>query len=196
MKTDIIDILYIELAELLELTEIQKLLETPPNDELGDFALPCFVLAKKLRRSPKQIAEELATKLGARKEFAKLEANSGYLNIFLDRRWIIEQVLSASLEDGFGKGDEALKTVVEYCSPNTNKPLHLGHLRNMAIGESISRIFKYAGHDVMKACIFNDRGVHICKSMLSYQDFGNNTTPEDENIKPDHFVGEDEWLGI
>lgn len=190
MKTDIIDILHIELAELLELTEIHKLLETPPNDELGDFALPCFVLAKKLRRSPKQIAEELATKLGARKEFAKLEANSGYLNIFLDRRWIIEQVLSASLEDGFGKGDEALKTVVEYCSPNTNKPLHLGHLRNMAIGESISRIFKYAGHDVMKACIFNDRGVHICKSMLSYQDFGNNTTPEDENIKPDHFVGD------
>lgn len=190
MKTDIIDILHRELSELLELTEIQKLLETPPNDELGDFALPCFVLAKKLRRSPKQIAEELATKLGARKEFAKLEANSGYLNIFLDRKWIIEQVLSASLEDGFGRGEEELKTVVEYCSPNTNKPLHLGHLRNMAIGESISRIFKYAGHDVMKACIYNDRGVHICKSMLSYQDFGNNTTPEEENIKSDHFVGE------
>lgn len=190
MKTDIIKILHRELSELFELTEIQKLLETPPNDELGDFALPCFVLAKKLRRSPKQIAEELATKLGVRQEFAKLEANSGYLNIFLDRKWIIEQVLPASLEDGFGRGAEGLKTVVEYCSPNTNKPLHLGHLRNMAIGESMSRIFKYAGHDVMKACIYNDRGVHICKSMLSYQDFGNNSTPEEANIKPDHFVGE------
>ena len=157
---------------------------------LGDFALPCFVLAKKLRRSPKQIAEELASKLEAREEFAKLEANSGYLNIFLDRKWIVEQVLSASLKPGFGKGTERSKTVVEYCSPNTNKPLHLGHLRNMAIGESISRILKYAGHDVLKTCIYNDRGVHMCKSMLSYQDFGNGTTPEEESMKSDHFVGE------
>lgn len=190
MKKQIIEILHKELAELLDLAEIQKLLETPPNDELGDFALPCFVLAKKLRRSPKQIAEELASKLEAREEFAKLEANSGYLNIFLDRKWIVEQVLSASLKPGFGKGTERSKTVVEYCSPNTNKPLHLGHLRNMAIGESISRILKYAGHDVLKTCIYNDRGVHICKSMLSYQDFGNGTTPEEESMKSDHFVGE------
>jgi arginyl-tRNA synthetase len=190
MKKLIIEILHKELSDLLDVEEIKKLIETPPNDEMGDFALPCFVLAKKLRKSPKIIAEDIADKLGTKEQFAKVEAVSGYLNIFVDRKWIVEQVLSDSLKEEFGKGSESTKTVVEYCSPNTNKPLHLGHLRNMAIGESVSRILKYAGNDVKKTCIFNDRGVHICKSMLSYKDFGNGTTPEKENIKSDHFVGD------
>ena len=189
MKNKIIQILYTELSEYFDLDELKKALETPPNDEMGDFALPCFSLAKKQRKSPKLIAEELVLRFQAKEEFSTVEAVSGYLNFFLERKWVIDQVLHNSLQDNYGRGYDKLRTVVEYCSPNTNKPLHLGHLRNMAIGESISRILKYGGQDVNKTCIFNDRGVHICKSMLSYRDFGNGETPETSNIKSDHFVG-------
>jgi len=190
MKNNIIRILYTELSDYFDLVELKKVLETPPNDEMGDFALPCFSLAKELRKSPKLIAEELFLKFQDKDEFDKVEAVSGYLNFFLERSWIITQVLSNSLQSGYGRGNNKINTVVEYCSPNTNKPLHLGHLRNMAIGESISRILNYGGQNVSKTCIFNDRGVHICKSMLSYRDFGNGNTPESANIKSDHFVGD------
>ncbi|PID27697.1 MAG: arginine--tRNA ligase [Candidatus Cloacimonadota bacterium] len=190
MKTDTVNILYKELSEFLEIEEIKKLIEIPPNEEMGDFALPCFVLAKKLRKNPKLIAEDLVSKLSDNEYFTKVEAVSGYLNLFVNRKILTEKVLTESLKEGYGKGNEKSVTVVEYCSPNTNKPLHLGHLRNMAIGESVSRILQYAGHDVKKTCIFNDRGVHICKSMLSYRDFGKGSSPESENIKSDHFVGD------
>ena len=80
--------------------------------------------------------------------------------------------------------------MIEFSSPNTNKPLHLGHLRNDALGESISRILKFCGADVFKVNIINDRGVHICKSMIAYQKFGEGKTPESENIKSDRFVGD------
>ena len=190
MKNKIIQILYTELSEFFEFEEIKKVLEIPHNDEMGDYALPCFSLAKKLRKSPKLIAEELASRFQEKKEFSKVEAVSGYLNFFLESRWIIAQVLINSLQNDYGKGSDTSNTIVEYCSPNTNKPLHLGHLRNMAIGESISRILNYSGQNVTKTCIFNDRGVHICKSMLSYRDFGNGDTPESNDIKSDHFVGD------
>lgn len=190
MKDKIIDILYKVLSEYFTLDEVKKILETPPNDDLGDFALPCFSLAKKLRKSPVLIAQDLAENFCSLPEFTRVEAVSGYLNFFLDPDWVIGQVLEDSLSDAYGKDDSGKITVVEYCSPNTNKPLHLGHLRNMAIGESISRILEYGGDKVVKTCIFNDRGVHICKSMLSYQDFGNNENPEDKAIKSDHFVGD------
>lgn len=189
MKNIISEILFKELSDLLDINEINKLIETPHNDEMGDFALPCFSLAKQLRKSPKLIAEELLVRFSETAEFAKVQAVSGYLNIFLERKWIISQVLSNSLKSDYGKGSDNSKTVVEYCSPNTNKPLHLGHLRNMAIGESMARILKYSGQNVAKTCIFNDRGVHICKSMLSYLDLGKGETPESSKLKSDHFVG-------
>lgn len=190
MKNKIIQILHTELADLFTIDNLRKVLETPPNDEMGDFALPCFSLAKQLRKSPKLIAEDLADKFKEIKEFSRVEAVSGYLNIFLDNDWIIKQVLEQSLSKTYGQGHTSTKTVLEYCSPNTNKPLHLGHLRNMAIGESTARILQHGGHDVIKTCIFNDRGVHICKSMLSYQDFGKGQEPEEIAMKSDHFVGD------
>ncbi len=79
--------------------------------------------------------------------------------------------------------------MVEYLAPNTNKPLHLGHLRNGALGMAVSNMFAATGHRVIKANLVNDRGVHICKSMLAWQRWGNGTTPESENEKGDHFVG-------
>ncbi|HCC37901.1 MAG TPA: arginine--tRNA ligase, partial [Treponema sp.] len=82
------------------------------------------------------------------------------------------------------------KIMVEFSSPNTNKPLHLGHLRNDVLGESVSRILAACGADLRKVCIINDRGIHICKSMLAYLEQGQGRTPESEGVKSDHFVGE------
>lgn len=170
--------------------EIAGLIEIPSDETLGDYALPCFPLARKLRKNPVQIAEELAKSLAGEGIIAKAQAVSGYLNLFIDRSWMAATVLQAALESDFGQGHAGERIVVEYCSPNTNKPLHLGHLRNMAIGESIARVLAFLGNQVFKTCVYNDRGVHICKSILVYRDFGAGTTPETQGVKPDHFVGD------
>lgn len=190
MKKKLVKLLskYLEF-EITE-NEIERLIEIPPNEELGDFALPCFSFARQLRKSPVAIAEEIAKQISNEPIIGRVEAVSGYLNFFMDRKWLSTKVLKSVLEPH--SSDQAIKEtiVVEYCSPNTNKPLHLGHLRNMAIGESVSRILSFAGNNIIRTCIYNDRGIHICKSMLAYNDFGENTTPEEKNIKSDHFVGD------
>ncbi|MBN1983659.1 MAG: arginine--tRNA ligase [Chitinivibrionales bacterium] len=190
MKHEIALALQRYLPETVAVAEVETLLETPPDHTMGDFALPCFSLAKKLRRNPKAIAEELAKAIVHDETIARAEANNGYCNLYLDRNWLTSHVISAALTPGFGAGTESETIVIEYCSPNTNKPLHLGHLRNMAIGESVSRILAYRGNKTIKACVFNDRGVHICKSMLAYQSFGNDVTPAEKKRKPDHLVGD------
>lgn len=189
LKRRLTEILLKALDNRLRMDEIAQLLEIPPDESLGDFAFPCFSLAKLLKRNPKEIAAELATAIVVFPEIDKAVAVSGYLNIFLKPSWLCETVLNDALESTFGRGQINEATVVEYCSPNTNKPLHLGHLRNMAIGESVSRILEFLGNQVHRTCVFNDRGAHICKSMIAYQEFGNNGTPEEARVKPDHFVG-------
>ncbi len=190
MKTALIELLAKHLAPDLTSDEISNLLEIPPDETLADYALPCFTLAKKLRKSPAIIAADLASKIADDPIIAEAKAVSGYLNVFLDRSWLSARVLDLALAPQFGAGGAHETTVVEFCSPNTNKPLHLGHLRNIAIGESVSRILSFNGNKVYKTCIFNDRGVHICKSMLAYRDFGGGTLPGDSGTKPDHFVGD------
>ena len=190
MKTALIELLTKHLAPDLTSDEISNLLEIPPDETLADYALPCFTLAKKLRKSPAIIAADLASKIADDPIIAEAKAVSGYLNVFLDRSWLSARVLDLALAPQFGAGGAHETTVVEFCSPNTNKPLHLGHLRNIAIGESVSRILSFNGNKVYKTCIFNDRGVHICKSMLAYRDFGGGTLPGDSGTKPDHFVGD------
>jgi len=190
MKTALIELLAKHLAPDLAADEISNLLEIPPDETLADYALPCFTLAKKLRKSPAAIAADLADKIAGDPIIAEAKAVSGYLNIFLDRSWLAGRVLELALAPQFGAGNNDETTVVEFCSPNTNKPLHLGHLRNIAIGESVSRILAFNGNKVRKTCIFNDRGVHICKSMLAYRDFGGGAVPGDSGTKPDHFVGD------
>ncbi len=190
MKTALIELLTKHLAPDLTADEIGNLLEIPPDETLADYALPCFALAKKLRKSPAIIAADLASKIADDPIIAEAKAVSGYLNVFLDRSWLSARVLELALAPQFGAEGAHETTVVEFCSPNTNKPLHLGHLRNIAIGESVSRILSFNGNKVYKTCIFNDRGVHICKSMLAYRDFGGGTLPGDSGTKPDHFVGD------
>jgi arginyl-tRNA synthetase len=170
--------------------EIERLIETPPDESLGDFAFPCFPLARVMRKNPAAIAGDLKNALGSDPGIEKIEAVSGYCNFFLNRTELARQILDITANESFGRPSFARRVIVEFASPNTNKPLHLGHLRNISIGESVSRVLSFCGNSVLRTSINNDRGVHICKSMLAYEAFGKGTTPEKEGKKSDHFVGD------
>ncbi len=168
---------------------LSGLLETP-QQEFGDYAFPCFTLGKELKKSPQQIAEELASKIKPSKSVSKIEANGPYLNFFIDNEKLAAATIAAiSKRKGcYGSGaDKKKKVVIEYPSPNTNKPLHLGHVRNMLLGQSLSRILSFSGFRVFQVNLNNDRGVHICKAMLAYKLFGKGKEPDK---KTDHFVGD------
>ncbi|MFC6999075.1 arginine--tRNA ligase [Rufibacter roseus] len=158
----------------------------------GTFTFVTFPLTKALGKGPEQIGQALGESLVQNAEqVAGYNVVKGFLNIEIkDNVWLqlfSEQVNSFGAD--FGKTGQKQKVVVEYSSPNTNKPLHLGHLRNNFLGYSVSEILKAAGNEVVKANLVNDRGIHICKSMIAYEKFGNGETPESANIKGDHLVG-------
>nr|WP_318659530.1 arginine--tRNA ligase [uncultured Treponema sp.] len=174
--------------------------QTPPDPNMGDLGIPMFVFAKSLRMAPPQIAEAVALK-AAKTDIGEILAVGPYVNIKLDKANETYSILSKidSQKENYGsmnadgkKPLEGRRVMVEFSSPNTNKPLHLGHLRNDALGESVSRILKAAGAEVYKVDLINNRGVHICKSMLAYKLFHekNGDTPESLGMKGDHFVGQ------
>lgn len=175
---------------------------TPPNPEMGDLGIPLFVFAKTLRMAPPQIASAVVQKIDSKAAgIGEFVAVGPYINVKLDKAGSAEPILRSISEqkDNYGsfnsegkKPLEGRRVMIEYSSPNTNKPLHLGHLRNDALGESVSRILKMAGAEVYKVDLINNRGVHICKSMLAYKLFheANGDTPEKLGMKGDHFVGQ------
>lgn len=170
--------------------QIENLIEIPPNPNLGDYSFPCFVLSKKYKKSPDQIADNIRKKIKLPKEIEQIQSLGPYLNFFLNKKILAEKVIKEILKkkENYGKSiQKKQKVMVEFPSPNTNKPLHLGHLRNMSIGESISRLFEFNNAKVIRANLNNDRGIHISKSMLAYQKFGKNKQPDK---KSDHFVGD------
>ncbi len=180
-------------TEPLDLSRVAA--EVPPRPEMGDLGFPMFPFAKLLRKAPPVIAQDLATRLSADPECASLGSvfpAGPYLNVRVEKAAYVSQVLRSAEDPSFGKpGTLAGKRVmIEFSSPNTNKPLHLGHLRNDVLGESMSRILAECGAEVKKVCIINDRGVHICKSMLAYQRYGEGKGPEDAGVKSDRFVGD------
>ncbi|MDR2071931.1 MAG: arginine--tRNA ligase [Spirochaetaceae bacterium] len=172
--------------------------ELPPRPEMGDLGFPMFGYAKLLRKAPPvialQVARQLAGEAGSGEAPGTAEAEGPYVNIRLDREWAAMSVLGALLDETRPPGRPGnlagSRIMVEFSSPNTNKPLHLGHLRNDVLGESISRILAACGAKVRKVCIINDRGIHICKSMLAYMEQGEGKTPQSEGRKSDHFVGD------
>ncbi|MCL1927257.1 MAG: arginine--tRNA ligase [Treponema sp.] len=171
--------------------------ELPPKPEMGDIGFPMFAYAKLFRKGPPQIAEMLVQRLNEpdnRQSGATgtAGADGPYVNIRLDRGKAAMAILTEMLNNPVGRPENhsGARIMVEFSSPNTNKPLHLGHLRNDILGESISRILAACGAEVRKVCIINDRGIHICKSMLAYKENGGGKTPESERIKSDHFVGD------
>jgi arginyl-tRNA synthetase len=181
------------------ITPDQVIAEIPPNPELGDIGFPMFGFAKTLRKGPPQIATMVCEQISSSKAGGICEAVGPYVNVRLDRGAVAKAVLGDVLADGskeagfaFGRPGTLAgkKIMVEFSSPNTNKPLHLGHLRNDVLGESISRILAACGADLRKVCIINDRGIHICKSMLAYMEQWQGKTPESEKVKSDRFVGD------
>ncbi|NQV91777.1 arginine--tRNA ligase [Candidatus Woesearchaeota archaeon] len=169
----------------LNVEDISNLLTVPPNPVLGDFAFPCF----KLGKNPKDEADALQKKIKLPDFLEKIETKGPYLNFYLNKSNFTKTILTTIQKEtkDYGKGKEKKTILVEYCGPNTNKPLHLGHVRNMSLGNAVVRILEFQGNKVVPVNIINDRGIHICQSMVAYQKWGKGKKP---NKKGDHFVGD------
>ncbi len=157
----------------------------------GDFTVVVFPLAKSLKKNPQEVAESLGTYLVENtEELTAYNVIKGFLNLVVSDAYWTQFLDYVTTHPDFGqhpKRDE--KVMVEFSSPNTNKPLHLGHIRNILLGWATSRIYEAAGYEVVRVQIINDRGIAICKSMLAWQKFGEGATPQSTGIKSDHFVG-------
>ncbi len=173
----------------IEVTEI-VLQETKKEFE-GAYTLVVFPYTKQAAKAPAAIATDLGNYLLANCSFVKaFQVVQGFLNISLhDSAWLNVLAEVASDKNPFQLASKGEKVLIEYSSPNTNKPLHLGHLRNNFLGFSVAQILAAGGYEVVKTNLVNDRGIHICKSMLAYQLFGNQETPETSGLKGDHLVG-------
>lgn len=159
----------------------------------GDITMVVFPLVKALKGNPVEIGNQIGNYLVANvNEVSKFNVVGGFLNIVISDAFYVEFFNSIKNNETFGfvaskEGEKAV--MVEYSSPNTNKPLHLGHIRNNLLGYSVAEILKASGKKVYKTQIINDRGIHICKSMLAWQKFGNGQTPESTGLKGDKLVG-------
>ncbi len=166
--------------------------QTKPEFE-GDYTVVLFSLLKATKKSPEELGQQLGSELLQTEPeiFVSFNIIKGFLNIVVaDGYWL--KLVTKHYEDVcFGKHAlNGKKVMVEYSSPNTNKPIHLGHLRNNFLGWSVAEILKACGYKVFKSCIVNDRGIHICKSMIAWQMFADGATPQITGTKGDHFVGE------
>ncbi len=171
-------------------TESLTLQQTRKEFE-GDITLVVFPITKFSKKSPEQtgtaLGEYLVERLEAIESFNVIK---GFLNLSLKNSYWIDVFYQTINQPDFGSFPaNGQKVMVEYSSPNTNKPLHLGHVRNNLLGYSVAEILKANGYEVIKANLVNDRGIHICKSMLAWQKFGNGETPETSGLKGDHLVG-------
>lgn len=178
-------------AELYQQTMDDVALQPTKKEFEGTYTFVTFSLTKALRQAPAQIGQAIGAWLVEHTEVVSgFNVVQGFLNISIaDAAWLtVLRDMTANPDFGtlLRRGQSVM---VEFSSPNTNKPLHLGHLRNNFLGDSVSRILTAGGYDVTKTCIVNDRGVHICKSMLAYRMFGNGETPESSGLKGDHLIG-------
>ncbi len=168
--------------------DLNKFIFQPTNkDHAGDITLMVFPLAKTLKVNPDALAEELGRMLSNIEYIESYVVIKGFLNLTYSAfAW---KLLFDKIEHIGYKTETKQKIVLEYCGPNTNKPLHIGHLRNMFLGYSVGNILSEVGHDVHKVTIYNDRGIAICKSMIAYQLYGNKETPEQAGLKGDFLIG-------
>ncbi|UEQ79107.1 arginine--tRNA ligase [Chryseobacterium arthrosphaerae] len=187
------DIIEQKLSEVIlnvyQLKDIKLEVQENKTEFEGDFTIVTFPLVKQLKKNPESIGVELGEALTEQTElFESFNVVKGFLNVKVKNQLFVDNFRSVSKE--FSTIEKKNATVmVEYSSPNTNKPLHLGHIRNNLLGFSVAQILTEAGYDVIKTQIINDRGIHICKSMLAWEKFGNGETPETTNTKGDKFVG-------
>jgi arginyl-tRNA synthetase len=165
----------------------------PPDVKFGDFAVEFFAQAKELKKSPGEVAKKVEENFENSDLIKEVKSSGPYLNIKVSNEKLFGVIIGEAekKKEKFGNYNigKGKKVMVEYLSPNTNKPLHLGHARNGAIGMALDNILESQGFEVIKANLVNDRGVHICKSMLAWLKWGNGETPESAGMKGDHFVG-------
>lgn len=175
--------------QLYQLQNITLEVQENKTDFEGDFTVVIFPLVKQLKKSPDVLGNEIGEALAQQVDFVQgFNVVKGFLNLSVNNQFFIE-ALKATQEQFDVISPQHQSVMVEYSSPNTNKPLHLGHIRNILLGYSVSQILKEAGYEVIKTQIVNDRGIHICKSMLAWKQFGNGETPETNGLKGDKLVG-------
>lgn len=172
-------------------------LAAAPNPAMGDLGFPCFALAKAMRKAPHAIASEVAEVMrkfvGPDDVVGEILPVGPYVNVKYNRGTVTSIVVSQVLSEGTGFARDSIADpshwMIEFSAPNTNKPQHLGHVRNNLLGSAVASVLDFAGNKVTRVNLINDRGIHICKSMLAYQLFGDGETPESSGTKGDHLVG-------
>jgi len=181
--------------ELIQ-AEYNVVLETidlvPTKKEFeGDITLVAFSMLRSVKANPQDLCNQLGAALcSSIEDLTAFNVVKGFLNLSISDSYLLGEFEAIFETPNFGSHPSTGRTImVEYSSPNTNKPLHLGHIRNNVLGYSVAQILKAAGNEVIKTQIINDRGIHICKSMVAWQRFGNNETPETSGLKGDHLVG-------
>lgn len=166
--------------------------EKCPEQMKGDLTVNCFRFARNFRLPPDQLAAKICTCLAAHPDVEEVEAVKAFVNITLRPAAVHRDTVADSrriLQDEVIPAAQRQRVLIEFSAPNTNKPQHLGHVRNNTIGMSLASLLARAGHEVVPINLVNDRGIHICKSMIAYQRFGDGVTPESSGIKGDHLVG-------
>ena len=165
--------------------------KTRPEFE-GDLTVVVFPFGKLAGRNPEQLANEMGAEMMKESSMiAKFNVVKGFLNILISDSFWLDFFRDNHQKESFGRKEVSGKpVVVEYSSPNTNKPLHLGHIRNNLLGWSVCEILKASGKNVVRVNLVNDRGIHICKSMLAWKKWGNGCTPESTGKKGDHLIGD------
>ncbi len=168
-------------------------LEVVPSPNIGDYSVPCFTLAKALKKSPVEISSLLAKNFKQTELISRVQSFGPYLNIFLNptefSRLVLSEIYKLKEKYGSSKIGKGKKLMVEFFSPNTNKPLTIGHIRNICLGASISKILKCCGYKIINSTLYNDRGIAIAKTIVGYKKWGEKKTPKQVRQKPDHFVG-------
>ena len=184
---EIVTKLVVDADNTLDTTEIYDMLEYPPDPNMGDIALPCFKLSKKLKKAPAMIAQQLLSSLKSCEHIIKVEAFSGYLNFFLNKRRFIEEVISGVLKSGsdYGKGGrgEGKTVVIDFSAPNIAKPFHVGHLRSTAIGNSLYRIHQFMGYRAIGINHLGDWGTQFGKLIVAYKKWGVKQEIENGGVK-------------
>tara|TARA_Y100000310_G_scaffold103009_1_gene101143 strand:+ start:315 stop:1988 length:1674 start_codon:yes stop_codon:yes gene_type:complete len=169
----------------LKKEKIESLLEIPPNSELGDYAFPCFILAKKLKKNPLEISSELAEKIKPNKEISEVKAVGPYLNFFVNKKILAEQVIKDILKnENYGKQKQNKKIIIDFSQANTHKAFHVGHIRGTSLGESISRILEFSGNKIIRANYQGDTGMHVAKWIWNYS----------QNHKNEKLKADESWI--
>ena len=186
IKKQIADVLS-EQIEGLDVSEIEALIEIPANSEMGDYAFPCFKLAKSMHKAPNLIAAEIAEKISSSSLFDKVESVNAYVNMFMKKgdfaRTTLEAVFANPEKYGSSNQGENKKVIVEYSSPNIAKPFHIGHIRTTVIGNAIANIYDFLGYDVVRINHLGDYGTQFGKMIVAFRHWGKKEDVESDPIK-------------